>query len=83
MLFNPAEGSAARLVKNITVYLISVKLKMNAMFEKTSKGEIMRGFAGEAPDLESLVCPAVSAGLETGGRRPAGPGDGEGAVQRF
>ena len=63
MLFNPAEGSAASLAKNITVYLISVKLKMNAMFEKTPKSEIMRGFVGEAPDLERLVGPAVSAAL--------------------
>lgn len=60
MLFNPAEGSAASLAKNIKDNLISVKLKMNAMFEKTPKSEIMRGFAGEAPDLERLVGPALT-----------------------
>jgi hypothetical protein len=34
---------------------------LNAVVDKTPKGEIMRGFASEAPDLESLIGPAVSA----------------------
>ena len=36
---------------------------LNAVVEKTPKGEIMRGFASEAPDLESLIGPAVNAAL--------------------
>lgn len=36
---------------------------LNAVVEKTPKGEVMRGFVGEAPDLESLIGPAVNAAL--------------------
>jgi hypothetical protein len=54
---------------------------LNAVVEKTPKGEILRGFASEAPDLESLIGPAVNAALdrvngpEKDGARDPGVGD--------